>query len=157
MNYNDVYGGPFFRPDDLPDRPVGLTIRDVELTEFEDRRTGDMKKQLVLHFEKTDKRLGLNKTNADAIAHMYGPETDGWIGQRIGVQVEDVRAFGEIKPAIRVLLRKPQPAAPAAPPPRPAAAFDDPFADAAPPPPRAQAASRTPAPEGDGFDDDIPF
>lgn len=178
MNYNDVYGGDFLKAESMPGHPVQLHIRDIEVTSFEDRQTKESRKQIVLHFHRTDKRLGLNKTNADRIAHMYGPETQNWIDKPIQLHLENVQAFGEIKPAIRVVLPPPaqQTAAPGtyqapeyvappagytnAPPQQAPGPADggDPFAEVSRPPP--QASNGAPPPSSlpdDDFDDDIPF
>lgn len=175
MNYKDVYGGDFLKPEHMPNHPVNLHIREAELTTFEDRTTKELKKQIVLHFHRTHKRLGLNVTNADRIAYMYGPETHDWIDKPIQLHLENVQAFGEIKPAIRVVM--PQPAAapgtyqppthvpapagyPNAPPQQAPGPADggDPFAEVRRPPPDASngAAPRPSLPDDD-FDDDIPF
>lgn len=107
MNYNDVYGGPFLRVEDMPgDRDVTLIIKEVTITTFEDRKTHETVKQLVLKFHRTEKQLGLNKTNAKRIAHIHGEETDGWIDKPITLAIESFESFGEIKDGIRVQLRR---------------------------------------------------
>lgn len=110
MNINDVYGGDFLKAAQLKaGRQYQLYIKGWELSEFHQDRDDQNKtqKQIVLSFHRTDKRLGLNRTNADAIAAWYGPDTRMWIDQKIVIQLENVRAFGEIKPAIRVVLPQP--------------------------------------------------
>ena len=78
------------------------------MVELEDR-TGKMKKQVAVSFVGREKRLGLNKTNAIRIADMHGHEVEGWKGKEITLIVERVEAFGEMKDAIRVQVKQPDP------------------------------------------------
>lgn len=106
---NDIYGGAFLKPDDLPQDGsyVKMHIAGWSVETMEDQRTGESRRQIVLSIHNTDKKFGLNKTNADAIAAWLGPDPNAWIDQPISVHVENIRAFGEIKPAIRVRLPQP--------------------------------------------------
>ena len=59
----------------------------------------------VLKFEKTDKGMVLNKTNAKAIATTLGtPDTEKWIGKQITLTSQKVNAFGQRVDAIRIKL-----------------------------------------------------
>lgn len=51
------------------------------------------------------KRLLLNKTNAVALARLFGVETDGWKGQQVVLQAENVPAFGQVHCVVRVAGR----------------------------------------------------
>lgn len=64
----------------------------------------------VVYFEETDKGLLLNKTNANTIAQLHGPETDGWPGKQITLFATDVDFGGKMTLAIRVRMRAPKPA-----------------------------------------------
>ena len=85
-NIDDIYAAKsnYLKHADLNGKPVALVISDVTIEELEDRDTGDKKKQLVLHFVNTEKRLGLNKTNAKAIS-IVTSEADytKWVGWKI--------------------------------------------------------------------------
>lgn len=83
---DDIYSGKsnYLKHADLNGKPVALVIADVTIEELEDKETGQKKQQLVLHFVNTEKRLGLNKTNAKAIATVTS-EADytKWTGWKI--------------------------------------------------------------------------
>lgn len=53
-----------------------------------------------------------NKTNAKAIAALYGSETEAWAGKRITLFSTREMAFGELKDVIRVRPTKPADKAP---------------------------------------------
>ena len=84
-----------------------LTIKGFEVERMEGRRGVESK--FVISFVETDKKLILNKTNAQIIAMLHGEETDGWKGKQINVYAEDVRAFGETHRVVRVSSQMPQP------------------------------------------------
>lgn len=63
-------------------KDVSLTIAKVERTEL--MVVGGAKKAgIVIHFEKTAKKLVLNKTNAGVIADLHGTAAEAWVGKRI--------------------------------------------------------------------------
>ena len=69
---------------------------------------GSSEEKPVLRFEGTDKGLVLNRTNADTIATLYGPETDQWPGQPIALFVaRGVQAFGKTWDVVRVRSQVP--------------------------------------------------
>ena len=106
---NEVYGSEWLRAADLEGHwPATVTIAGWETVEFQDDRTGATKKQVALSFTGRDKRLGLNKTNANRIADLYGLEVETWPGKSIVLIVERVEAFGKITDAIRVQIRQPE-------------------------------------------------
>lgn len=75
MDINSAFPSNYLKAGDLGGRSFRLVIKDVANEEI----GGDHK--LVIYFEKTDKGVVLNKTNATAIAQAYGNETDKWRGQ----------------------------------------------------------------------------
>ena len=108
MNINGIYGGDWLRAEDLQDQwPLDVTVADWELVEFEDDKTGKTRKQVALTFIGREKRLGLNKTNANRIAELHGPEIANWVGKTITLVVERVEAFGKLMDAIRVQYEQP--------------------------------------------------
>ena len=48
------------------------------------------------------------ETNANAIAHLYGPETDAWTGKRISLFSTEVDFAGKMTLALRVRLKAPK-------------------------------------------------
>lgn len=150
---NDIYESPWLRPEDLHGKPVRVTIAQVEVTQLLDRTTNKTKNQLVLSFAGSDKRLGLNMTNAQMIARMHGDDYMHWVGRKIVLRVEPVQAYGQLKDVIRVVYEAPaagEAVAFGAPPP----AQQPPI----PPPDAYQPPARTAPPATDlPYDDDIPF
>jgi hypothetical protein len=67
----------------------------------------DGKWRLIVEFpEGKDKhQLAINRTNGEAIGAMFGRDDPvrAWTGRRITLAEEQVRAFGETQPAIRVV------------------------------------------------------
>ena len=89
--------------EDQPDAKV--TIKAIKVEELR-TQDGTAAKKPVLYFEKTDKGLVLNKTNAKTIAEMYGNNTDEWIGKRIVLFRSECMAFGKEVECVRVRNQK---------------------------------------------------
>lgn len=107
-------------------RDVTLTIRNIEKTKVRMKDGGDEEKWVV-HFEKTSKKLILNrKSHPDAIAAMYGTKAEDWLGKRITLYPARVMAFGEMVDAVRIRDKKPDDNGEHRPPMEPA---DDAFVD----------------------------
>ncbi len=101
---DDVYGeGEWLKAADLDGRQVVVKITSTSMTVFDDKRSGEKKKQIVLHFEGKKKKLGLNLTNAKKVASICeSKNTDDWIGHSIMLYPTEVEAFGETTEAIRI-------------------------------------------------------
>lgn len=111
MNIYQLFPSDYLRAADLNNRPFTLTIERFAVEEMGQ----PPEEKPVVYFEHADKGLVLNKTNAMAIASLYGPETDAWVGKRITIYPTQVQAFGKMQDAIRV-----KPSIPPAPqPPKP--------------------------------------
>ena len=75
-----------------------------------DAQTGGKKKGLCVYVAEKELPMVLNKTNATMIAEVTGTDILGeWIGKRICVGTERVKAFGKVSEAIRVRDRVPEP------------------------------------------------
>lgn len=110
-NAREVYGsGDNLNAKDMPDgRDVALTIKSSRITEFED---GERK--IVLSFERTNKELILNVTNANSIISVLGTsDTDQWNGQRIVLYKTKTDYQGKRVDAVRVREQGERAAAPA--------------------------------------------
>lgn len=66
----------------------------------------------VAYFTDAPKPMVLNKTNCKTISKLYGPFVENWIGKRITIKSENVKAFGEMVDALRVVSVKPPDATP---------------------------------------------
>lgn len=111
MKISEVYssGGSFLKAEDIGDAKPIVTIASIELTERDYNDGQGLKKQLVLSFHNKDKKLGLNKTNADRLAELTkSDDTDDWIGVSIKLFVEKVQVGNEKKAAIRIFPELPE-------------------------------------------------
>lgn len=87
-----------------------LTITAVKEEEMFDAQTGGKKKGMCVYVAEKELPMVLNKTNASMIAEVTGTDVIGeWIGKRICVGTERVKAFGKVSEAIRVRDRIPEP------------------------------------------------
>jgi hypothetical protein len=77
MNYEEAFPSRFLRGIDIDiDGELTLTVEKVS-TEIID------KVKLLLSFERQAKQVVCNRTNAEAMKLMFGPETDEWVGKRV--------------------------------------------------------------------------
>jgi len=77
-----MFDSQFLHAWDLRGKVCVVQIREViagTLTGEGGRKT----RKPVVRFERTEKALALNKTNAKTIATMFGNDTSKWIGKRI--------------------------------------------------------------------------
>ena len=93
---NDIFPSKYLKAADLNNQEHPLRI-----TNWSIEKLGDESK-LLLSFSGAKKGLITNKTNADRIAHIYGPDLDGWIGKEIVLYPEMVNFGGKVTEAVRV-------------------------------------------------------
>lgn len=105
MNINEAFPSDYLKASDLGNKTVTVAIESVDLVDIGQGR--DKEQKILVRFTGKQKGLICNKTNATTIGKLYGPETDGWIGQRITLQAREVEFGGEMVWAIRVSLQKP--------------------------------------------------
>jgi len=97
---------------DLAGKAHTLTITAVSVELFADDARADAKtrRQGVLEFAKTLKRLGLNRTNRECLRAMFGPDDPSqdvvplWTGKRVTFFPSPERnpATGKVEPAVRI-------------------------------------------------------
>lgn len=87
-------------------RTVSLTVKSIE----EDKVAGPRGEQVkvIVSFVERPKKLILNKTNARALAHALGNETDHWRGASLALGVEMVKVGRNTVPSIRVKAARPR-------------------------------------------------
>jgi hypothetical protein len=105
MNINNAFPSDYLKASDLGNKAVTVTIESVELVDIGQGR--DKEQKVLIRFIGKQKGLITNKTNANTIGKLYGPETDGWIGHPITLEAREVEFAGEMVWAIRVSLQKP--------------------------------------------------
>ena len=64
---------------------------------------------IVCYWKENEKPMILNATNCKTITKVTGtPYIEQWAGKRIQIGIENVRAFGDVVPALRVRKNKPR-------------------------------------------------
>lgn len=108
QNFNYAFTGAY---ELQPGEERTLTIKETKKEEVANTNGG---KELcfVAYFSESNKPMILNKTNCKTISKLYGPFVENWIGKRITIKSETVKAFGETVDALRVKNVMPQPAKP---------------------------------------------
>lgn len=72
-------------------KAVNLTIKRVEKNATLTMQGGQTDLKPVVHFEETNKKLVLNKTNTRRIMEWHGPKVADWKGKKIGLITEKWR------------------------------------------------------------------
>jgi hypothetical protein len=99
---NDLFPSNYLKASDIGTSDLILTISEQKMVEFDN---GD--KKPVILFRETDKKLTLNRTNANTIAGLYGDDTTKWIGRPIALFATEVDFKGKQVLAIRIRMRPP--------------------------------------------------
>ena len=102
MNINEAFPSNYLKASDLQGRSISLHISHVNQEEI-----GKGENKLICYFQGKQKGMVLNKTNANNISLLYGPETTEWAGKEIVLFEAMVDFQGRTVPALRV--RGPQP------------------------------------------------
>lgn len=93
----------------FPNGNETVTISKIEEEEMFDAQTGGKKSGLCIYFKEKELPMVLNVTNAAMIASVLGTDAVAeWIGKKIVVGTENVKAFGKVTKAIRVKDEKPK-------------------------------------------------
>lgn len=100
MNVHELFPSRWLSGHDLNGKPVTVTIKNVTMEEMLTPRGEETKP--VVWFEKAQKGLVLNKTNALAIAKLHGPDTETWGGKPVKLYPTTISAFGEEHNVVRV-------------------------------------------------------
>ena len=98
MNIIDAFPSKYIKASDLQGREVQVTINSVDMATFDN---GDESKPCV-YFQGKKKGLILNKTNANTIIDIYGPDTDYWHGKQITIFPTQTVFKGATTDCIRV-------------------------------------------------------
>lgn len=112
MRVDQIYSGATLKAADLNGKAVKVQIESYTVQEFAES-DGYKKQKIVLKLAGKDKTFVVNKTNANRIAEMHGPDTDDWIGKAIIIHPERVDFQGTLTDALRVRLEQAAPPPPA--------------------------------------------
>ena len=101
MKLTEMFPSNLLKAQDVTDAggEMPLKIFTVEIKEF-DGDNGKEKKPIVVFTN--EKRMVLNKTNANRLAEMFGEDTDGWLNKDIVLHVENTDFQGKSVPSVRV-------------------------------------------------------
>jgi hypothetical protein len=92
MHYKKYFPTGFIDESDLPeDRTATIKSVAMEALQIPGRAKEE---KLVIRFEKAEKALVCNKTNATRIARMYGNDTEQWLGKAITLYFDPNVRFG---------------------------------------------------------------
>lgn len=101
MKMSLMFPSDFVKAGDLDGKDATKTIKAVTMDELT-MSGGRKETRPVIRFSDAEKKLVLNKTNATAIAGMYGNETDAWIGKKITMYPTETQFGSETVDCIRV-------------------------------------------------------
>lgn len=105
MKLTEMFPSNLLKAQDVTDAggEMELTIFNVEIKEF-DGDSGAKERKPIVVFSEGDKRMVLNKTNANRLSEMFGDDTDGWINKKIILHVEQTDFQGKSVPSVRVKI-----------------------------------------------------
>ena len=80
----ELYPSPWLGPGDLAGRAVTVTIARVDIEDIRNPQTAEKEPRAVVTFERAQKRLIVNKTQAHRLAEIAGTEAfEAWPGLRV--------------------------------------------------------------------------
>ncbi len=94
----------FLKAEDLKGLKIRCIISATECDDF----FKEGKENIALTFQGKEKKLLLNKTNANAIASSYGDEETEWVDKEILMFPSTTEYNGKTVPCIRVMIDKPE-------------------------------------------------
>jgi hypothetical protein len=99
----------------LPQGSIDVTISKIEADDVFTPQTQTKEEKVILHFKEC-KPMILNVVNRKNISKALGTNImQKWVGGRITIHTEKVKAFGDVHDALRVKRQAPKPAAEKAP------------------------------------------
>jgi hypothetical protein len=95
---SDAFPSKYLKAADLKNRTAKVAIKEVVCEEIGQNKEN----KPIIYFDKVEKGLVLNKTNAVEIAATHGDQMEGWTGKEIELFSQMVPFQGQNVPAIRV-------------------------------------------------------
>ena len=102
MHYRKLFNSDYIGAYDLEDGDKTVTIESVTKEDVFVPQSGTSDEKMIIRFSDARKAMVCNRTNADSIASLHGPDVDQWVGKPITLYVAKVKAFGGVTEAIRV-------------------------------------------------------
>ena len=100
MKINQAFPSKYIKAADLAGKEFTLTIAKVQIEDVGGQ--GNEEDRPVMYFAGRSKGMVLNRTNATAIAHRYGDDTDNWTNKEIIVYPDTVMFQGKMVDCVRV-------------------------------------------------------
>lgn len=101
MNILAAFKGDYIAAVEFEGKTPLITIDHVKICELEGE-DGKKKARPVVYFRESPRGWVLCKTTAQALAALFGAETDKWTGKRVHLRAEEVQVGKERKPGIRI-------------------------------------------------------
>lgn len=102
LTYDQLFPGRFIKAGEMGGKATTLTIKNVYLDGLESE-SGATEQKAIVAFEQTPREWVLNKTNAQCLLAMWGPDSDDWIGKRVTIFPErDASGLSDSGLCIRV-------------------------------------------------------
>jgi len=101
MDYRQMFKGEYVAAVEFQGKQPILTVKSLALVTMENEK--GVRERGVIHFQETDRGWVLNRTNAEALAAMFGRETEAWVGKRVKLAAVEVQFGKERVPGIRVV------------------------------------------------------
>jgi hypothetical protein len=99
VSIRDQYGSQYLNAADLTEERVRGTIRTAGVEEVGPNREA----KVVLSVVGLPKRVVLNRTNAAALAKVFGDETSDWVGRHVEVFAAPTQYAGKPTMGVRLL------------------------------------------------------
>jgi hypothetical protein len=97
-NINEIYQSNYLTAADLQGKEPTVTITQVEVAKMNDGQA-----KLCIYVNNKPKGVVLNKTNARAIAALYGDESARWVGKKVKLVTVWTDFQGKPVQAIRII------------------------------------------------------
>lgn len=101
MKISEMFPRKYATGEDLQGKTLMLTIVGVKAEKMSPQPGSPPVDKYVLFFQEAKKGIVLNRTLAEQIAAIHGPETDDWIGKRITIYPLPMTVAGKHRVAIR--------------------------------------------------------
>jgi len=98
VNIEKAFPSKYLKAADLDGKNHSAVIRDVVMEEM----SQDDGEKPVLYFENSERGLVLNKTNANSVKEIHGPDTDDWRGKSVTLYTVKVQYGAKMVDGIRI-------------------------------------------------------
>ncbi len=100
--WQEYFKGAYITALEFKGKQPTLTVTKVEGVDVANPDTGEIKQKLVLRWKEVERGMIVNRSNACAIAAMFGDETSAWVGKRLSLRAEEVQVGPKRELGIRV-------------------------------------------------------